>query len=153
MAEDGYIKESYYVFEYPDWVNTIALTHDEQFVLVQQYRHGLGKTSFELCAGICDPDDLHPLTSAKRELKEETGFTGGEWSYWMSSCANPGTHTNMVHCYLAKGVVQTDAPELEPSEYLTVHVLDQTEVYDLLVNDKIVQSLHAAALWKYFALK
>ena len=28
----------YYILEYPDWVNTIAITKDGQFVFVRQYR-------------------------------------------------------------------------------------------------------------------
>ena len=40
---------SYYILEYPNWVNTIAITRDGQFVFIRQYRHGLQKTSYELC--------------------------------------------------------------------------------------------------------
>lgn len=45
---------SYYILEYPNWVNTIAITRDGQFVFIRQYRHGLQKTSYELCAGVCE---------------------------------------------------------------------------------------------------
>ena len=32
---------SYYILEYPNWVNTIAITRDGQFVFIRQYRHGI----------------------------------------------------------------------------------------------------------------
>jgi ADP-ribose pyrophosphatase len=64
---------SYYILEYPDWVNTIAVTSDGQFVFIRQYRHGLQQTSYELCAGVCEKEDASPLASAQRELLEETG--------------------------------------------------------------------------------
>ena len=38
---DGRVHPEYYVLEYPDWVNVIAITEDGQFVMVEQYRHGL----------------------------------------------------------------------------------------------------------------
>ena len=75
---DGRVNDEYYVLEYPDWVNVIAITPDDRFVLVRQYRHGLGRTSFELCAGVCEKGET-PEESARRELFEETGYTGGEW--------------------------------------------------------------------------
>jgi len=43
-----------YVLEYPDWVNTIAITKEGKFVFVRQYRYAIGKTVNELCAGVID---------------------------------------------------------------------------------------------------
>lgn len=70
---NGNIIPEFYVLEYPDWVNVIAITTDEKFVMIRQYRHGLGETRYELCAGVVDPGE-DPLTAAKRELYEETGY-------------------------------------------------------------------------------
>lgn len=41
----------YYILEYPDWVNTIAITKEGKFVFVRQFRPGIGKQLYELCAG------------------------------------------------------------------------------------------------------
>ena len=51
----------YYVLEYPNWVNTLAITRDGRFLFVRQYRHGIGRTDYELCAGVCDPEDRRDL--------------------------------------------------------------------------------------------
>lgn len=141
----------YFVYEYPDWVNTIAITKDKKFVFVRQYRHGLGMTSFELCAGVCEKEDASPLVSAQRELLEETGFGGGQWSEYMVISVNPSTHTNLTYCYLATDVEPITNQHLEETEDLTVHLLSQNEVIELLQTDQIKQALHAAALWKYVA--
>ena len=61
---------SYYILEYPNWVNTIAITRDGQFVFIRQYRHGIQETSYELCAGVCEEEDGSPMVSAQRELLE-----------------------------------------------------------------------------------
>ena len=89
----------YYVLEYPDWVNTIARTCTGEFVFVRQYRRGLDRTCFELCAGVRDPQDATPEAAARRELLEETGFGGGQWSELMVVSANPSTQTNLTHCF------------------------------------------------------
>lgn len=141
----------YYVFEYPDWINVIAITKEHKFVFVRQYRHGLGETSFELCAGVCEKEDPSPLVSAQRELLEETGFGNGEWTEYMTVSANPGTHTNLTHCFLATDVEQVTTQHLEDTEDLTVHILTLDEVKELLETGQIKQAIHAAPLWKYFA--
>lgn len=148
----GPVLHSYYVLEYPDWVNVIGLTKEGDFVLVRQYRHGLEQVSFELCAGICDATDASPLETAKREMLEETGYGGGQWQEWMVVSANPGTHSNLTYCYLATGLERMEKPQLEETEELTVHLFSPDEVKELLKNGDIVQALHAAPLWKYFAI-
>ena len=80
---------SYYILEYPDWVNTIAVTSDGQFVFIRQYRHGLQQTSYELCAGVCEKEDASPLASAQRELLEETGYGNGSWQEYMQISPQP----------------------------------------------------------------
>ncbi len=141
----------YYVLEYPEWVCVLAVTTDRRFVFVRQYRHGSGHTSYELCAGVCEPEDGTPLVSARRELLEETGFGGGDWSEYMVLSANPGTHSNMTHCFLAIGVEPVSDRHLDVTEDLSVHLLSLDEVRDLLKSGAIEQALHAAPLWRYMA--
>jgi ADP-ribose pyrophosphatase len=142
---------SFYLLEYPDWVNVIAITRENQFVFVKQYSHGLGRVDFELCAGICEKKDGSPLITAQRELMEETGYGNGVWEEYMQISANPTTHTNMTYCFLARGVEKIQNQQLEDTEDLTVHLLSIDEVRILLENDAIKQSLMAAPLWKYMA--
>lgn len=141
----------YYVLEYPDWVNVIAITKEGKFVLVRQYRHGIGETRYEICAGVCEPGE-EPLVSARRELYEETGYGNGNWVKLMTISANASTMTNSTHCYLATDVEHISTQHLEETEDLTVHLLSKEEVKELLLNDEVKQALMAAPLWKYFAL-
>lgn len=143
---------NYYVLEYPDWVCTLAITKDHKFVLIQQYRHGSGKTSMELSAGVCEKEDASPMVSAQRELWEETGYGNGDWSLLMKTSANPGTHTNTTYCYLVTNVEKISEQHLEPTEDISVYLLSLEELKDLLYNDEIIQSMHAATIWKYLAM-
>ena len=151
QLSNGNIIPSYYILEYPDWINVIAITKGKKFIFISQYRHGIGKAYYELCAGVCEKEDASPLVSAQRELEEETGYGKGNWEKIMEISANPSTHTNITHCYLATDVEPVAAQHLEATEDLTVHLLTLDEVKDLLLTDKIKQATHATPLWKYIA--
>ena len=147
----GVVIPEYYVLEYPEWVSVIALTREGRFVFVRQYRHGLGVTRYELCAGVCEREDVSPLVSAQRELSEETGYGGGEWREYMVLSANPGATNNLTHCYLATDVERLSAPHPEATEEISVHLFTPQEVVALLRSGEIIQALHAAVLWRYVA--
>ena len=147
---DGRIIPEYYVLEYPDWVNVIAITKDGLFVIERQYRHALGCTCYELPCGVMEEGES-PLEAVKRELSEETGYGGGEWTELMTLSANPSTMTNLTHCFLATGVEKMTDQHLDPTEELSVHLLTRKEVLNLLRNNQIMQSLMVAPLLKYLS--
>lgn len=147
---NGVENSEYYVLEYPDWVNVIAITCDGRFLMEQQYRHGLRYTGYEICAGVCEPGEA-PIESARRELYEETGYGKGKWQHHMTISANTSTMTNLCHCFVATDVEPISTQHLEPTEDISIHLLTIEEVRTLLVSDQIRQALMAAPLWKYFA--
>lgn len=147
---NGTIIPEYYVLEYPSWVNVIAITEEGKFVLVRQYRHALGETRYELCAGVVDEGE-EPIAAAQRELFEETGYSGGQWELWMTQAANASAMNNLTYCYLATGVRRTSTQHLEPTEDLTVHVVSRNKLYSMLKGGEFRQALMLAPLWKYFS--
>ncbi len=152
MLPNGVVNDEFYILEYPTWVNVIARTVDGRFVMVEQYRHGLDDIFIELCAGVVE-DGEDPLDGAKRELAEETGYEGGEWSLQMVISGNPSVTNNLTYCYLADGVELRHGQQLDNTEDIAVKLLTEEELYDLLLRDEMKQSLMAAPLWRYFALK
>ena len=136
----------YYVFEYPDWVNVVALTEDSHVVLVKQYRHGLQRTLIELPCGGVEPQDASSLAAARRELLEETGYAGEHFIQTGILSANPANHTNMTYCFLATSVRQRTAPVLDDTEQLAVMLLPLEEVIELVHNGGILQALHVSSL-------
>lgn len=147
---DGRIMPEYYVLEYPDWVNVIAITKDGKFVIERQYRHAAGITAYELPCGVIEKGES-PLEAAKRELAEETGYGGGEWRELMQISPNPGAMTNMTHCFVATGVEKVSEQHFDEHECLTVHLLDRDEVFRHMNDGSMVQSLMLAPLWRYFS--
>jgi ADP-ribose pyrophosphatase len=148
---DGRQIPSYYVLDYPDWVNVIAITRSGQFVMVKQYRHGTRSVNFELCAGVCEADDSSPLASAQRELLEETGYGNGRWQAYMSISPNASTVSNLTHCFVAHDVELLQEQHLDATEDLSVHLLSAAELKSLLDTGEIKQAMMAAPLWKFFA--
>ena len=141
----------YYILEYPTWVNIIALTPDDRTLLVRQYRPALDITRYELCAGVMDPSDASPLEAAQRELLEETGFGGGEWTKLMVVGPNPSAMNNVSISFLAHGVTKLCEPRLEETEDISVHLFSRDEVYNMLKVGQFAQALMVAPLWRYFA--
>ncbi len=146
---DGRIIPEFYVLEYPEWVNVIAITTDGKFVMERQYRYAADSTNYEIPCGVMEQGET-PLEAAMRELKEETGYGGGQWRELMCISANPTSMTNMTHCFVATGVEKLSDQHLDATEELEVHLLSQDEVQALLRNNEMIQSLMIAPLLRFF---
>jgi 8-oxo-dGTP pyrophosphatase MutT (NUDIX family) len=143
----GTIIPKYWINEYPPWVNVVALTADDRVVLIRQYRHGLGAVHFEIPAGTTDPGETSLELAARRELLEETGYSGGTWSLWMTLSANPALQNNLTYTFLAEGVTAGTARPDE-SEDLRVHLVPLDDIEALVEQGGFVQALHVAPLQK-----
>ena len=53
-TDKGVNIDDFYVLEYPTWVNVVAKTEDGNYIVERQYRHGLERDAYEICAGICE---------------------------------------------------------------------------------------------------
>jgi len=121
-------------------------------VMERQYRHGAGKTCIEIPCGVMEEGET-PLEAARRELLEETGYGNGEWSHLMTLSANPGSHTNVSDTFVARNVEKIAEPHLDATEDLSVFLLTQEEVKDLLDRNELLQALMVAPLYRFFAGK
>lgn len=145
---NGQINDEFYVLEYPDWVNVIAVTEEGEFIMIEQYRHGLGEVQMEICAGVVEKGEHH-LDAAKRELMEESGFGGGKWRLLTVLSGNPSTTNNLTYCYVAEGVKKISDQHLDRTEDVAVRILSRNDVENLLRKDVMKQSLMAAPLLRY----
>lgn len=149
---NGIVNDEFYVLEYPDWVNVIAITGDGKFVFVRQYRYGLDLDSVELCAGVAEPGEK-PVESAQRELLEETGYGGGSWKEIMTIGQNPSTCNNWTHCFVATEVERLSDQRLDRTEDIDVVLLSREQVLEIMMRDQLKQALMLAPLWRYFAIE
>jgi len=145
----GAVIPEYWVSEYRPWVNVLAVTPDEQVLLIRQYRHGLGQVHFELPAGTTDAEDASLESAARRELLEETGYGGGRWSPFMTLSANPALQNNLTYTFLAEGVERLSPPRPEAGEDLRLHLMPVADIEGLLDGGEVMQALHAAPLARF----
>jgi len=149
QLSNGKIIEDYYVWDFPPWNNVLAITKDKKFVLIRQYRHGIGKVLYELPAGVHDKAGESVLESAQRELLEETGFGGGSWKPLMKLSANPALQNNITYSFLAEGVEPISQQSLDATEEITVHLVSLDALRSIVFDGNLMQALHAAPILKY----
>jgi 8-oxo-dGTP pyrophosphatase MutT (NUDIX family) len=137
------------VLEFGTWANVVALTPEQEVILIRQYRHGVGKTIWEIPGGVVDPGET-PMQAAGRELLEETGYRAGTLIETGIVSPNPDNHTNFLHTFLAMDVEKTSGQELDDSEEIDVHLIPLSEVLHMALNGEIIQAMHISTL--FFAL-
>ncbi|PWK80218.1 NUDIX domain-containing protein [Mucilaginibacter oryzae] len=142
----GKIVEDYYVLEYPNWVNAVAITEDNKVLMVKQYRHAAGVVSLEIPGGVVDPgeDAVHAI---RRELLEETGYQFDEFELICTVYGNPSTANNQTFTYFTKGGKKVQGQHLDEHEELIVEEYTVDEVKQLLLNNEIKQAMHCAGLF------
>jgi ADP-ribose pyrophosphatase len=143
---DGRIVENYYVLEYPNWVNAIALAEDGKIIMVYQYRHAAEIVSLEIPGGVIEKGES-PQQALQRELLEETGYLFTDFELLCSVYANPSTANNQTYCYLARGGKKVQEQSLDDQEEIIVETYTIAEIKQLLADNKIAQALHCTALF------
>ena len=121
---DGALINDFYTVTIPDAAMVAAITPEGKILLKTEFRYAVGEDVIECPAGMFEKDENDPLTVAKRELLEETGYTSDSWTYLGSTLESTSKLTNRMHLFLAKDCVQTCGQHLDANEHLTV-----TEVY------------------------
>ncbi|MFZ1452880.1 MAG: NUDIX hydrolase, partial [Ferruginibacter sp.] len=86
---NGTMVPAYYVVEMPESVCAMALTENNEVILVKQYRHPIEASILELPGGFVDSNETAE-TAIKRELQEETGYQFSDLYYLGRTAANPG---------------------------------------------------------------
>ncbi len=129
------------VVEHFGAVAVAALDEDLRIPLVYQYRHPLGKRLWELPAGLLDTIGEDPLTTAKRELEEETGLAAEEWRVLVDLASSPGFSDEAVRVYLAEELSEVGRPQSENEEAdLTVHWFEVEDAVHMVLRGEVVNS-------------
>ncbi len=143
-------EHTFFVIENPDWVNIIALTKDEEVVLIEQFRHGAEEIVLEIPGGMLDKDE-NPETAARRELLEETGFESDEFIYLGKSYPNPAIQNNTIYHFLAKNCKKTSETSFDEHEDVITKLVPYNEVKSLIESGEITHALAVAGFY-YTAL-
>jgi len=106
------------IVEHPGSFAIAALPAHDRIVLVQQYRHAAGAQLWEIPAGIAESDESCEA-GARRELREETGYTADTLELLCRVFPTPGYCTERVWIYAARGL-HAGAQQLEEDERINV---------------------------------
>jgi len=126
----------------------IALTPDNEVVMVREWKQGVKSYVWNLPAGGIGENET-PRQAIERELLEETGYTAEEFhllgNHWHVSSSWLEDRAYLFHATNAKKVAE---PRLEDTEDIEVHLLPFGEVVEMVRSGQIVDPYTAlAVLW------
>jgi len=120
-------------------------------LLIEQYRHAVGRRLWEMPAGLLDVPGEPPQPAAERELLEETGFRADHWSVLLDVATSPGFSEETVRIYLATGLTFLGRPDGEDNEeselrvvFVPLRVAVQAALAGAIVNVMAVAAVLAA---------
>ncbi len=142
---------TFQVLRMADWANVIALTPEDEVVLIAQYRHGLDEVTLEVPGGVIEPGET-AADGVMRELAEETGFTGDAPVLLGTVHPNPAIQDNACTTWLVTGARKTVEPTPDAGEDIDVVLVPRREIPAMLRNGQITHSLVVAAFYWLAAL-
>lgn len=129
----------------------VPITDDGKVIMERQFRYPLDKVIWEIPAGKLDSKTEDRLEAAKRELREETGFTADEWiniGDYFPAAAYTDEHITM---YLAKGLHKGDR-DLDDDEFLDVYEIPLSDLYEQVLKGEITDGKTQVAILKAHAI-
>ena len=127
-----------------DFSVIVPVLSDNRLIFVWNYRHAIQGWELELPAGLIDEGET-PQKGAKRELKEETGYSAKSWRSLGYLHTLAGISSQKAHIFLAKGLTKGRLKR-EPYEHMAVKILSIREAYRRLQSGQIIHSPTASAL-------
>jgi 8-oxo-dGTP pyrophosphatase MutT (NUDIX family) len=142
-------EHEFFVIDSVNWVNVIAVTPDQELVLVEQYRHGSDTVELEVPGGMIDAKDASPEVSAQRELREETGYEGSNAKIIGSVWANPAIMSNTCYTVMVENCRCVHPLEWDHAEELITRLVPVSDVPGLVASGKIRHPLVIVALYHF----
>lgn len=143
---NGHEIDDYYVLQSTDIALVVACTPSDEFVLVEQYKHGIGEICLEIPGGMCEQGSTDPLVDAQRELREETGYISQKWQQLVVFTNNSTRSTVKIYIYLALDAFPQGEQSLDVTEDIAIHLVKQSHIMPMIVDGKINVADSVAAL-------
>ena len=140
----------FYTLDSPSWVNIIPITSDNKVVMVQQFRHGINRTTLEVPGGLVEFSE-EPKNAGMRECLEETGYSSNEDSIFLGEThPNPAFLTNSCYCYIWKNCNKIMEQQLDSNEDINVVEVPLSDISGLILSGEIQHSLVLSAFTYYW---
>ncbi|QEH32829.1 ADP-ribose pyrophosphatase [Aquisphaera giovannonii] len=138
-------EHDFYVIHLADAVHVVAITPEDEVLVVRQFRAGSGRDSLEIPGGLVDPGE-DPREAGARELAEETGYTGDPPELLSTVWSNPSLVTSRIHTVVIRNARRTVDPDPDENEELVVDRVPAAELPAMIVGGKIDHALVVAGL-------
>ncbi len=135
------------IVKHPGAVAVLAI-HRNKMLVVEQYRKAVEKSLVEIPAGKLEPGE-EPMTAAKRELEEETGYRCDNLSYLCSFYTAPGFTDEIIHLYAADQLV-TGKANPDDGEFLECTSISIEEAQQFIAEGRIAdaKTMMAVYIWQ-----
>ena len=120
---------------HPGGVGIIALTDENEVLLVKQYRYGVQRLLIEIPAGKLEFGE-DPLECGRRELLEETGYLAEEFTYLGGFCPTPAYCGEITHIFMARELT-FKKQQLDKDEFLEVMKMPLNKAVELALQNKL----------------
>jgi ADP-ribose pyrophosphatase len=141
----GFARGDFFTVHCPDWVNVLAVTEEDELVLVWQYRLGSDTLTLEIPGGMIDAGES-PIDAVRRELREETGYEAAVYEPLLTTLPNPALSDNRCHTFLARGARRVGAPRPDEHEELEVTLVPARCARALVEEGHVTHALIVCAL-------
>jgi ADP-ribose pyrophosphatase len=135
IIEPGGVRAEREVVHHAGSVVILAHSDDGRVVLVRQYRYPARKFLWELTAGVIKPGE-RPLSAARRELLEETGYRAQKWQLLFDFFPSPGILTERMFLIEAMGLARSK-PQPDPDERIDVGHFTPAQLTKMIKSGRI----------------
>jgi 8-oxo-dGTP pyrophosphatase MutT (NUDIX family) len=150
ILPSGHEIPEFHVLEYPDWTMLLGLDGEGHLVLVEQYRHGIGRLSLEFPSGMLEQGEK-PVVGAVREFEEETGHIASNVQPIGTLVEDPSRHNNTAYAFFSRDVKNTSRINLDETEDLILVCLTPKEVHQAILSGRMVHGLHIGTFYRAIA--
>jgi ADP-ribose pyrophosphatase len=135
---------------HPGGAAVLAVTTEQQVILVRQHRYVCGRDLLELPAGKLDAGE-EPELCAQRELAEETPYTAGAVQLLHAFYSSPGFCNEKIYLFWAQDVRANSVLQPDDGELLEVVLLNVQQVREALAQQRIEDGKTLVALYWWLA--
>jgi ADP-ribose pyrophosphatase len=143
LPDHGTAEREY--IQHPGAAMIIAPLDSGELLMERQYRYPLRREMIELPAGKIDPGEP-PLETAKRELREETGYTASDWRHVATIHLAIGYSDERIEIFLARGLKHEGA-KLDDEEFLEVIPVPLATALEWVREEKITDAKTISGLF------
>lgn len=124
------------VVEAPETVAVLPVLDDGRILMVQQYRHSVGKSLFEIPGGIVDKGE-DPAKAAVRELEEETGYTADKIEKLLTAFPAPAYSSEQANIYVAKGLNPSSSKNKGDEDEIMVQAFTVQDILTMVTDGRV----------------